>query len=220
MIRFSKKTIMKVVGALIVVGLLAVGIFSLLDYLSWKNVTFTLSSNTTSAVIYYANYDEDGTSDAYKVTSIDSSSTIRLKTGSYVAVPSGEKVSSAQIEFTVKDDTSITIDPYYSESYLSSVFQGEVSNITTAVTAKYPAVTTDYVFGDGQFYHFGDWYATTLYNASPAPGEGVDIYGVILHKVDGKWVIATTPNIVFTYKDDAAVPRDIIDAANQLVNNL
>lgn len=220
MIKITRKTLLKTLILLIVLGILVGGVIGIMEYLSWKNVTFTLSPSTKSATVYYSAKDPDHDSDLVKAGAVDTSSTIRLKVGSYVVVPSGDNISDTPIAFEVKGDSTVTVDPYYSEDYLSKAFAGEIEDIDNALHTKYPFTTTSYVVETGRFYHFGDWYATTLYKSSPEPGEGVDIYGVILHKTDGKWAVVDKPDIVFTYTANPSIPTDIVDSANQFLYNL
>lgn len=215
----NKKLLVRIALALGTVVLLVGGVLLVMDILSWKKVTITLSFATKSVIIYHTNSDEDYNSDTYKVTTVDSSSTVKLKTGSYIAKPSGDNISSSLLPFTVTGDTSVPITPYYSEEYLSKAFQGELTGISAALSSKYPEIAQDYTIETGRFYHFGDWYAATLYAANPEPGAGVDIYGVILHNVDGQWIVASKPGIVFTYTDNSSIPKDIISLVNQQVNN-
>lgn len=219
MIRLTRKHVIRVIVALLILGAVIGAISGTLYYLSWKDVTFNLSANTKSLIVYSKNDDEDYSSDTYKITSIDTSSTVRLRTGSYVAVPTGDTISNAAIAFSINGDTTVDINPYYSDEYLSKAFSGELNSINTAITTKYPIIASNYTLGDGKFYHFGDWYATILYNSNPDPGDGVDVYGIILHKVGDSWEVSAPPSIVFTYANSPSLPRDIIDLSNGLVND-
>lgn len=221
MIRLTRKHVIKAIVILLAIGIIIAGVFGALYYLSWKNVTFTLSSNTKSVTVYYANSEEGEARppDSYIAASIDAPSTIRLRTGSYIAIPNGDMISSATIPFNVSGDMTIHIDPYFSDKYLSEAFTGELGSIHDAITAKYPVTANNYTLGDGRFYHFGDWYSTILYNSNPGPGDGVDVYGVILHKTNGSWEVSATPSIVFTYANNQSIPRDIIDLSNGLIND-
>lgn len=220
MIRITRPILVKIIVLLIVLGTLIGGLMGTQEYLSWKNVTFTLSSGTKSVTIYYSEQNPDHVSDLDKAATVDASSTIRLKVGSYIAIPNGDSIANTPIVFEVKDARTVNIDPYYSDDYLTTTFAGEIDTINKVVDAKYPIIATKYVIETGRFSHFGDWYATTLYNSSPEPGEGVDIYGVILHKTDGEWVVVGKPEIVFTYTANPDIPRDVVDSTNRFIYDL
>ena len=119
----------------------------------------------------------------------------------------------------VRNDESVPIDPYYSTQYLATAFSSELPHIKAALSSKYPSLGSNYTIDTGTFYHYGDWYSTTFYNAAPNPGDGVDIYGVILHKVGETWDITGTPNLVFNYAANPSIPKDIVDSTNHLVND-
>lgn len=217
----NRRTLITRVGlAIVVVGVLIAATLYLLEYLSWKNVSLNLSPDTQSVIIYHDNGDKDHDSDLVEAARLSASGTVRLKTGAYTAVPSGEKVASTQINFTVANDMSVDITPYYSDEYLAKMFSGEIAGINALLSAKYPFVAKNYTVESGRFYHTGDWYVTTLYNSSPEPGDGVDIYAAIFHKTGSTWSIVNTPSLVFTYANFSSVPKDIVDSANRQLYDL
>lgn len=204
----SRARIRAAVIVFAVVAIIVGGVYSLSDYLSYRNVTFTLSQNTKSITIFAGEKE---------VTTLNSSGQTRLKPGSYSVKPSGDKVSPSPMPVVIKNDTStIPIDPYFSDSYLSSSFSGEISNIHASMTAKYP-VLSNYYISQGTFYHFGDWYGTIMFyspkDGSPSAGN---VFSVIMHKVDNKWQVAAEPSVVFTYKNFPDIPKDVIEAVNKL----
>ncbi len=187
-----------------------------LDYSSYKSISFNMSTNVSSAVIYSASYPEDGAS--AKITTLSSSATVRLKPGTYYITPTGENIVTDTYEITVdRSTTNIDINPYYSDSYLSSNFTDELTSITSVLKSAYPAVGSDYSLGEGHFYHFGDWYGASLYKSPDANGA-YDFYGVILHKMNGSWGIAAPPKLIFSYSSYPEIPKDIIYAVNSIVN--
>lgn len=223
-LKLNRTVIKKVILVLIVATVLIGGVMFILDWLSYKNVTFNLSSDTKSIIVYnedqFETYREsDGNSSVANSGALKSSGVLRLKTDNYHVIPTGDNISSDAIKVKVDDNTeSVDINPYYSENYLSNNFSDQVPDINTVISDKYIKIIANYTIENGEFYHYGDWYGTTLYNEPTAEG-GSDTYGIILHKVDDKWNIVTTPQIVFRYSDHKDIPSDIIDAVNQNVND-
>lgn len=221
----SKKRIITASIGLVVIGLVIWGSLALLEFLSWKTVTFSLSSGTKSITLYNSSYvsddsepsEDSGT--AQQVAYREGSGTIRLKAGTYYVIPSGDNVTDEAIKVLIKTDTTeVTIDPYYSDDYLAKSFTGELSTINTAIEQKYKNIIDQYIINTGTFYHFGNWYSTTLHKNSVEQGEGIDVYGIILRKENGVWNIAASPQIVFTYKDYRHIPADILYATNEAIN--
>lgn len=211
------KRVLWLLGILAGILIIAVSIPFVADYSSYRSVSFKLSDTVSEVTIYGSSYPDEGI--RTKITSLDKSSSIRLKPGTYYVAPSGSTVVTDAYEITVDASTNtIDINPYYSESYLSEHFAGEVAGITNAITSKYPSIATaGYTIGEGAFYHFGDWYGATLYK-SPDVNGAYDFYGVILHKVEGQWQIAAPPSLLFTYGDYPTIPKDIVFAVNAVVN--
>lgn len=197
---------------LIVLGIALVsGAVFLSDYLSYKNITFTLSSNTKSIQVY---------SGKTKVGDVTGPGSMRLKTGSYVVQPSGDGIDTSPIVVDVKKDTSsVTIDPFLTSQRLATEFKGELDAIRTALLKKY-SDTKNYFIAPGNFYHHGDWYGSVIfYYPTKHAVPNVDMFGIILHKVNNTWEVAATPSIVFSYKNCPDIPKDIVDAVNKAVSN-
>lgn len=217
MINVNKKLVIWVAGCVVLLAVIVGGIIWTLDYLSWRPVTFNLSSETKSITVYPSgNSLQDEYSDTTQaIGELDKTGTLRVKPGVYVVIPEGDKIATDYIEVTIADDTKeITINPYYSSEYLAEKFSDHTSSIHTLIKQRYEPVTNNYGVDTGAFYHFGDWYTTFLYK-QPAGYDDSDKYGVILHKEGEEWKIVTTPEIVFKYSDYENIPRDIIDAANK-----
>ncbi len=223
-LKFDRATIKKFAIVLVAAAIVVCGILFAVDWLSYKNVVFNLSSETKSITVYDADQYEfysasNGDSSAANSGTLKATGQLRLKVGDYYVVPTGDTISLDAIKVQVDDDgTSIDIKPYYSEDYLASAFSDQIATINTVVSDTYPTIISGYTIKDGTFYHYGDWYGTTLYN-EPTREDGSDTYGVILHKVDGAWQIAATPELVFRYSDHKDIPTDIIDLVNRSAND-
>jgi hypothetical protein len=216
--KIAKKITMFATLALIIIGTI---IFAV-DWMSYKNITFKLSSETKSIAVYDAEtYDlySTGDSSVKPSGSLDKSGTLRLKVGTYYVFPTGNNVSTNSIELKVDSSKEVEINPYYSEQYLSDKFSGQIEIIDNIIKEKYQKIIGGYTIDDGTFYHYGDWYGGTLYS-NPTESDGSDTYGIILHKVNGSWQIAAAPQIVFRYSEHQDIPSDVLDSVNQSVNDL
>lgn len=214
------KLIRTAIITLITVGIV-IGILSLVEYLSWKNINLKLSSATRSVTIYSSDPDAASATNTSSVASRSGSGDVRLKPGTYYVVPSGESIIDTPIKITIAGDTtSVAIEPYRTPAYLAMELSAEVPIAQSVIKSTYSQIIGKYVLGPGTFYHQGDWYATTLQDASPSGNGGVDTYGVIMKKVDGTWKIAATPALLFSYSDHKDIPADVIDSINRAVNSL
>ena len=193
------------------------------DYLSCREVRFVLSSETKSITIYSEDeYNQLKESNADKLQSnsgeLSGTGSIRIKAGYYYVIPSGDNLDDSAIPIEIKNDTKeIPVEPYFSSEYLSKNFTNQMADINQIITDKYKKIISNYSIDNGTFYHYGDWYVTSLYS-NPTIDSGSDSYGIILHKVDGKWQIAAAPELVFRYDDHKDIPKDIINSVNRLVN--
>lgn len=223
-LKLNRSTVKKLAIVVVVATILIGGIVFLLDWLSYRNVTFNLSSDTKSIAVYgagyYETYTEEGALDGQDSLGVlQSSGTLRLKIGEYYVVPAGDNLSADPIKVQIKDDTeTIDVKPYYSEEYLASTFSDQIPEITTIISDTYSKIIENYTIDEGTFYRYGDWYGTTLYSEVTREG-GSDTYGIILHRVDGTWRIAAAPELVFAYSDHKTIPTDIIEAVNRSAND-
>lgn len=213
----AKKTIITASIVLVVMGLVVWGSLALLEFLSWKTITFNLSSETKAITLYSTSSVADG-ENSPQVASREGTGTLRLKTGTYYAIPSGDDVADTSIPVIVSADTTeVNINPYYSEEYLAKSYTNELPAINSVIERKYKNIISQYTLKTGSFYHFGNWYSATLQKNSVEQGEGVDIYGIILRKENDTWNIVAPPKIVFAYKDYRSIPADVLYATNQSI---
>lgn len=205
---------------LVAIGIV-VGILLLVEYLSWKNINLKLSSATQSATIYSSDPDAASATNTSSVASRSGSGDVRLKPGAYYVIPSGENIVDTPIKITIAGDTtSVAIEPYRTPAYLATELSAEVPIAQSVIKNTYAQIISNYTLDTGTFYHQGDWYTTTLRDASPSGSGGVDTYGVIMKKVSGTWKIAATPALLFSYSDHKDIPADVIDSINRAVNSL
>lgn len=213
---FVNKKLFRWVGIGIIVTIVAVSIPLIINYMSYIAVSFVVAPSVSSATIYSSTYPENGESS--KITSINRTSEVRLKPGTYFIAPNGSNITTDAYEVQVSGATkSIDINPYYSTEYLSTQFSAEATAINSLVRGSFTNATSGYSISGGTFYHFGEWYGATLYK-SPDINGVYDFYGVIAHKVDGVWQIAAGPALLFNYATYPNIPRDVIYSVNAAVN--
>lgn len=207
-----KNLIMAGVGIAVVTAIIAGGSF-LITYLSQRSVTFTFSSEVASIQISKEDLNEcDGRCELDDTIRLEKSGQIRLTDGTYYVIPTGDMVDESSISIVVgKDTTTFTIQPDYSQDYLANLLASEITSIHNALLAAYPVVTQQYSVSGGLLYKRGEWYATTLY---PLGSDASDVYYAILHKVDGKWLLAAQPSLYFSYAEHPSIPTTIISAVN------
>lgn len=212
-----KNIILAFVGIIILIGVI-LGIRWLIAYLSERVVTFTLSQNVTSIVV--TNNDAatscSGSCPSLVNKTLSASGKLRLPDGQYSITPFGDNIVTDRIYITVsKDATSFSVDPYYSETYLSSLLESESAPLLASIVSAYPAILNQYNVGDGTLYRHGDWYISSL---MPVGNGDSDVYSIILHKTNGAWSVATKPSLYYKYTDYPSIPKDILYQANIAYN--
>lgn len=212
----GRKSLIRFSSFFIAVAIVVAGVMLAFDYFSYRAVTFKLSSETSSVSIYPSSYIDNSDSAAKLITQREGSGTIRLKPGSYSAVPRGENVTSTPIAITVTSATSdIVIDPYFTNSYLSGQLSNEIPSINTIIMQKFPQIEQGFTLKTGTFFGHGDWYIVSCTPSSTQAGKGVDVYTLIVKKAGDSWSVVAGPSIVFTYSDNSSIPKDVIQMANQ-----
>jgi hypothetical protein len=110
-------------------------------------------------------------------------------------------------------DMSVTVNPGFSEEYLTSLLKEELPDIKAIITAKYPAATTNFMLGDGKLYGDGTWYGTTLVQNADAGNNG-DVYRTVLRKVNNVWQFVATPELVLSAPYHKDIPVSILTDLN------
>lgn len=221
--QFTKRILIFIV---ILIGITILSAVSL-DQLSMRSVEFNMSDKVQFITIYSSEGEEFNKDTSKKIESIDStahestgisSPVVRIKQGNYFVVPGGRDISTDPIKVTVDESTTqIDINPPYTRSYLDINFSSEIPHIEESIRSTFPGIIDSYFIDQGKFHLLGDWYVTLLYPNSEE-GGGVDLYGIIMNKSNDKWTVVTGPAIVFSYKENPDVPKEIIDTANQSIN--
>lgn len=196
-----------IIGAALIAILLILGITYLM---SLRKVSFALSSDVDSAVVY--------TSKKQKVREITSSSSVLLTKGTYYAVPAGKNISDKPINFTVKEkDTTIVIDPAFADAYLKEQLKIERPSIVSAITSKYPSLIDSFTLTHETLYKRGDWLGGLLEPKVSDIRQQKDPYRIVLHKKDKEWQVVRRPEYILTSSRYEEVPIDVLRAVNSIV---
>jgi hypothetical protein len=202
-----KKKLLIGFGSIIGIVLIALGTSYLL---SLHKVSFVFQNSAASATIY--------SSDKQKLRQITPNGSLLLREGTYYAIPDGDDLSKAPINFTVKDeDVTVTIDPAYSKAYLNELLIKEKSAISAAITAKYPSIFSNYTLTRETLYERGDWAGGLLEPKVSDVRDERDPYRVVLHKEDSTWKVIRRPEYILTSSKYEDVPVDVLRAINSIV---
>jgi hypothetical protein len=147
-----------------------------------------------------------------------SGQTVRLPKGPYfISYKGSGDYASGDISTNLGDiKKTITISPTYSQSKLSSMLDNEYSAIKLVLVNKYKNLNL-YDVQKGKLYKQGEWYGTKLiYKGSDAFNS--DTLRVVLHKVNGSWVVASDPPSIslssILYPD---IPTDVLSDVNNFL---
>ncbi len=199
---------------IVIVGLIAAG-FAFKYYTSFRNVTIITKQPNLTADIYARNPNSDESNLDTKLGTVKGTKVFSLQPGKYYAVPQDATYDQSQISFTVDTkDLTITVDPGYSEKYLTQKLNQELTAIKNVIATKYASIISGYTINQGKLYLDGTWYGTTIVQRSPGPGQLGDTYRTVLHKVNGTWQIAAIPEIVITAPEHPDIPASILTDLN------
>jgi len=204
----SKKQLITII-TILVIAIIGLAVVFYLN--TFKVVRFDIKHDDITIDVY-----SGSTNNNQKIGSLDASGELKLQAGDYTVVPSGDKYNNAPISFTVKNtDTTITINPEYSQAYRDAILKAEMDAINKVISDTYPSVINGFDINPGYVYENGTWYATTLKQDIGHPTEVSDVYRTVLKKEDGKWVIKAKPALVLSSKDYPQIPIDILRDINR-----
>jgi len=113
------------------------------------------------------------------------------------------------------DDTdTTTTDSSYSSSQLNELLDQERPAIHQAMT-DYDNLIAEYDIIEEALYLHGEWYGAVLRFPDVIGGPRTDDYHIILHKTNGIWQVAASPEIVFNYANNPNIPKSVIDNVNR-----
>jgi len=192
----------------------AVGLLIGLNYfLSLRDITFKLSTDVSEITIYKkANFENKK-----NPIKISSNQTIRLQTGDYIIVPSGEKIASNQINLTITKNAEVEINPNYSANYLNSLYAEAKTSIYQILVAKYPDIINNYSLQTGQLFIKGEWFGGLLVNIKSDRDSIKDCFKFIAHKENNVWQIVNYPDLILSQNVYKTVPAEIINTVNNFI---
>lgn len=209
-----KNTILFIITGIVAIALIGGG-FAYRYYASFKNVTITVKNPEVTADIYRRDPDAEESDYDVKIDSVKGTKTLSLQPDKYYAVPREEKFNPQQVSFEVVDkDLNVTVNPGFSTAYLDSLLKKELPAINAAITSTYQSVLAGFTVNKGKLYEDGSWYGTTLVQ-NVSGGEYGDVYRAVLHKKDGAWQFAATPEIILTAPAHRDIPQAILFDLNQ-----
>lgn len=206
-------TLTIIAATVIIATVVAIVLFNY--YASFKKVTIDIQKQNLSVDIFKRDptTDENSNADTH-VATIQSSQILSLQAGKYYAVPKNDDYSNSQIGFVVADkDMTVTINPDYSDTFLSELLEKELPAITRAITTKYDLNKLGFTLNNGHLYEQGEWYATTLMQEA-GPRVNGDVYRTILHKKSDKWEVVAAPQLILTAPENKGIPNAILEAIN------
>lgn len=201
-----------IIGAVIVLVVLVLGIIGvnvLRTILSQKTVTLQATNGATVKFGYPG--DSDGGPEISEVLAeTNTTTTIKVKAGDYVAEFSGEGMQSQKKVYDITEDTTIESPKLaYSKERLATELQAQKPAIQQA-TATIPQLNGYRVALEG-LYGQGDWYGAVMV---PPNQQTQDVLLIILHKKNGTWQLVGQPSLTFYVGDYPDVPVQLIRDIN------
>lgn len=194
------KKVIIIAVALIFTIVALIGISSLIQSASQKDVTFTLTEGNYSVDIFLQGEEN-------RINVVSESRTIGLEDGVYEYSVSGEEYNPERVAFTVGEDgADVTVDPNFSEARLNEVYSDEQASITSALE---PYIRDQTRVSFANVYKKGDW-AAAIIEYQIDPRELPDSYRVVLKKDGGTWSVVIPPTIAIQKSEYPEVPENII----------
>lgn len=160
-------------------------------------------------------------SDSKKVSALSLSNnktSISLGNGDYCIASTDSRYSSIPACFSVDGkDNTINFNPGYSDTYLDSLLESQISDIQAVINNKYKQIISNYIVDPGKLMVMGDWYITTLTQKVERVSDQGDVYRIVLHKVNDVWSVAAGPKIVLSSKEFKDIPFEVLDSANRMI---
>lgn len=177
---------------------------------SQKTVTLKPANGITMTFGTASHEEEDAGIVEEIVKTSSEEKTVRVKTGTYAVLYSGDGIKQTRELIELVEDTTITPPkPRYTDERLTSMLQKERPTIETALRAN--SKTATYSTEGDQLYQDGTWFAARLV---PANRQTQDALVVIMQKVNDTWKVAAQPDITLYIGDYPKIPADIIRDIN------
>jgi hypothetical protein len=202
-----------IILALVILAIIAAG-WGIYEFFQYKNTTFTLSSDVTKVDVYVE--DENVEEKKLAGTATKSNPTIKLRVGSYEYVPEGNKIAKDTKQFSVKNDSTVTVDPDYSETYLDSIAIAELPALAAALSDKYPEQMKQFTANNTKLFGKGSWAGILLTPVGMDPQSPGGYYRVLAEKKSGTWSLIGKPEIVLTKYNTPNVPIEMLTSVNSI----
>ncbi len=194
-----KKTI--IIGVISLLVIIA-GIITIIELSSYRTVNVSVKGEGYSVEILN---NEDAV-----INTLTETGSLRLKEGSYGYKTIGEQYSDTVTYFTVdRNNTSILIDPSYSDEYFERVLQEESPQIQQIITTSYPFVNGSYIINNLTLHKKGEWLTGELITVVDRRDDP-DIYRFVMKKENNVWNFIVSPRIAIDKNSAASVPEDIL----------
>lgn len=180
-----------------------------------KNPVGTLSLDVFKAVVV----DHDPEKVGNKIKTLTTTSTLKLKKGSYLLVPSGENLNTAPLNIHLSDEPlTYDVNVPYSDTHLESLVQTEYKAIHTALTSTYNNFDALYTHVPGKLFGRGEWYGATIRHVvGPFDDPNGDTLRVLLKKDGTTWTLLSKPPMpVLSAPDFRDVPIEILRDINKI----
>lgn len=203
----NKKALIITIASLVV----AFAIIGILFYMqTFRTIHFDIKKENVKVVIHK----DDST-----IVSFTADTDVKLQKGDYIYTTDGSNYANTPQSFTVGDDnTTVTVNPPFSDAYRTKVLNAELPAITKVLLKAYPILSTDFTIAEGDIYDDGTWYGTTLTQKPNSASEQGDMYRIVLKKEKADWVIKTKPELVLSARDYPNIPFEILSDLNKKVN--
>lgn len=200
-----------------IVVLLIIGYYVYTYFQSFHAVNISLKQDDMTATLYPGGEDAEEAIKGNPIKTLSKSEVVPLHDGLYYIVPKSPKTVSEPILLKVAGkDTSVDVNPEYSESYLKQLLKEKVEAIHAVIKKKYPSLMNNYVIQEGELYKRGVWYGTTLVKNDSNRGDLNDFYRIVLQKKGDSWEVVGDPALVLTATEYPTVPKDVLKYINQL----
>ena len=210
----NKKYLILPIVAIVIVVAAIVGIVLFNYYQSFHKVTVNIKDTGLTVTVFKRDLTSEDSNNDKNVGDATGSQVLSLQDGKYYAVAKGNDYDTSQISFEVSGkDTSVNVSPNYSSAKLSAMLTSELPTINSVVSAKYDLESLGFTLDSGKLYENGDWYGATLVQKTGEHVNG-DVYRIVLHKQNGTWNVATTPQLILTIPDNPSIPEDILTDLN------
>ncbi|MBW4061644.1 hypothetical protein HJC99_03700 [Candidatus Saccharibacteria bacterium] len=212
----------KIILAVTVAVIAVLGWLTIVYITSLQNVTITYDSVNVSSLTLYKTIKAGSPITIGKpVKEITSNKTYKIRNGSYVLRPGGDKTSPTDIPLIVEGSAVVkNLDIDYSATYLSQLAASETSAINAAIASSNAKIPQLYTIQAGYLYHHGEWYGTTLvYHGTDQLSS--DTLRIVMHLDNGTWTSATNPpKIILTSTDNPTIPTEVLSGVNAISTDL